>query len=216
MENNKKIAFDFKASSEPEPTKKQTTKLGDFPNEEPIVDKKEIEEIIEKPVVEQVEQLSEIELLKEDKDRDISPKQVKTHRPIEYEYTDECLPVSLPGNTEEKTTVDFKTTLKKFKEKFKENIQLEPITVDKKDLKISIISIVVIIIIGILIYLSGILVYERYVKKADAVMTDIIIVYVDEDMPYYHYENCQHLKKDKRYIKLEEDVAKQLGYIICE
>lgn len=216
MENNKKIAFDFKPSEEQELQKKQSTKLGDFPNEELVTVKEETEKSIEDSTIENIEPISEIELLKEEKDRDISTKQVKLHKPIEYEYSEDYIPVSLPGNVEEKKNVDFKTTLKQLKDKFENNIKLEPITVDKKDLKVSIVSFIVIIAICILIYLSGTLVYERYIKKEEEVVNEIINVYVDEDMPYYHYENCQHLKKDKRYIKLEEDIAKQLGYTICK
>ena len=201
MENNKKIAFDFKERNEETKPKTKEIQIEDLPKEEPVTEEFEKEE-----------KLSEIELLKEDKDRNIDTS-IKHKKQIVN--NEEYIPVSLPGNVQEKKITDFKTTLKNIKNKWEDSVKLEPITIDKKDLKVSIISIVVIIIIGILIYISGTLVYEKYIKKEPIVNNEIITVYIDEDMPYYHYENCQHLKDGKRYIKLEEEIAKQLGYILC-
>lgn len=133
---------------------------------------------------------------------------------------EEYISLELPGGHDsiENPFLEIKKMFSEFKNSFsgKRKFQVKKAQFTKGDFISAFVMLGSIVGIGILIFISLNIVYDIVSDKKTEINEEIIEVFVDENAPYYHYLDCEHIIDGKRYVKLEEYIAKELGYIRCK
>lgn len=129
----------------------------------------------------------------------------------EYDY----ISLNLPGGAEKREQHILKKDIEKIFQKINKKKKNEQ-PYSTEDWVTTLIMLGVVVLFCILIALSSYVVYTIINKEDKIVDDNSIQVYVDEKTSYYHYKDCDHYEKSKRYVLLEEYIAQELGYFSCK